>query len=149
MTLNLSGASDDAFLELMQYYEQQDMLHSSEDLIMKLREHLELRFDFMRRDTLLKFCNFLRELGLFFEDSQLIMRLEHYFKSNYHDFELAELFELMKLQAYCFYKPENFLQLMFDSVWIRVQQPEQLSKLTANDMLNFVEALTVNGQANR
>lgn len=38
---------------------------------------------------------------------------------------------------------------MFDSVWIRVQEPEQLAKLTPEDMLNFVEALTVNGQANR
>ena len=77
------------------------------------------------------------------------MRLEQYFKANYHDFELAELFDLMKLQAYCFYKPENFLQLMFDSVWIRVQQDHQLAKLTDADLLNFIEALTVNGQANK
>ena len=68
MTVNLGGSAEDSFLELMQYYEKQDMLHTSEELMMKLREHVEERFEFMRRDTLLTFCNFLKDLGMFFED---------------------------------------------------------------------------------
>ena len=52
MTLALQGSGDQAFLELMKYYDEQGILEDNEDLLMKLREHLEIRFDFLQRDTL-------------------------------------------------------------------------------------------------
>jgi len=58
---------------------------------------------------ILKYSNFLKDLGMFFEDLDMIKRLEKYFESNYYLFELGELFQLMKLHAYCFYQPDSFI----------------------------------------
>jgi hypothetical protein len=44
---------------------------------------------------------------MFFEDKNLIERLDTYFQNNFHNFELRNLFKLMKLQAYSFFKPKN------------------------------------------
>jgi hypothetical protein len=58
----------------------------------------------MDREMILKFSDFLKDLGMFFDDKILIEKLDHYFQNNYHHFELLDLFKIMKLQAYSFYK---------------------------------------------
>lgn len=59
---------------------------------------------------------------MFFQDSEMIVMLQNYFKSNYYDFELTEIFQLMKLNAYCFYKSDDFMQSLQDSVGIRIKE---------------------------
>ena len=49
---------------------------------------------------------------MFFEDKELIERLQKYFESNYYLFELPELFKVMKLHAYCFYQKESFMSMI-------------------------------------
>lgn len=55
----------------------------------------------------------------------------------------------MKIHAYCFYQPESFLQMMQDSVDIRMKDLEQVQALKAQDTLDFIEALSVSNQENR
>lgn len=51
----------------------------------------------MDREMILKYSEFLKDLGMFFDDKSLIEKLDHYFQNNYHNFELLDLFKIMKL----------------------------------------------------
>ena len=57
-----------------------------------MREYVGRRFDFMDRAMILKYCTFLKDLGMLFSDEELAARLEGFFISNYYLFELPELF---------------------------------------------------------
>ena len=81
----------------MQYYNQTDILSENEYLLAMLREYIEQRFDYMSRELILKYCTFLKDLGMLFQDKDMIMKLDKYFQVNYFEFELSELFEMMKL----------------------------------------------------
>lgn len=105
MTLNTASSSDDDFYSLMKYYDENDILNQNEYLLANLRAYVDQRFNFMDRKMILKYCEFLKDLGMFFEDKELIERLQVYFTNNYFNFELSELFQLLKLHAYCFHKP--------------------------------------------
>jgi hypothetical protein len=59
---------------------------------------------------------------MFFEDKDMILKLNEYFTNNYYVFELADLFTLMKLHAYCFHKPEQMYDMLHDSIELRVKQ---------------------------
>jgi hypothetical protein len=92
----------------MQYYNDTGLLSENEFLLAELRGYVEMRFGYMTRPNILKYCNFLKDLGMFFEDKDLILKLETYFTTNYYLFELSELFQLQKLIAYSFYQPGKF-----------------------------------------
>jgi hypothetical protein len=115
----------------------------------QLREYIDHRFDYMDRHMILKYCSLLKDLGMFFEDKEMIERLQSYFEKSYYLFELGELFQLMKLHAYCFYQSETFMQNMRDAVSVRVKQDEQLQKLRAQETLDFIEALSVSNKEDR
>ena len=76
----------------MQYYNANEILNQNEYLLAQLREYLGQRFDTMDREMILKFCIFLKDLGMFFNDEDMILRLQDYFVQNYYLFELPELF---------------------------------------------------------
>ena len=122
MTLNTTSSSDADLFELMMYYDEKGILNENEYLLAQLREYLDNRFDFMDRQLILKYCTFLKDIGMFFQDQSMILRLEEYFSNHYYVFELSELFQMLKLQAYCFYKPEKLPLLIADSISIRVKQ---------------------------
>ena len=49
MTLNTVSSSDEDFLELMKYYNDDGILHQNEYLLAQLREYIGNRFDLMQR----------------------------------------------------------------------------------------------------
>ena len=122
MTLNTASNSDRDLLDLMKYYNLTGILDQNEYLLAQLRQYVDDRFHFMGRALILEYCNFLKDMGMFFQDSEMIVMLQNYFKSNYYDFELTEIFQLMKLNAYCFYKSDDFMQSLQDSVGIRIKE---------------------------
>ena len=124
ITLKTSSSSDDDFYKLMQYYNSSGILLSNEYLLAELRNHVEARFGYMTRSNILKYCNFLKDLGMFFEDKDLILKLETYFNANYYLFELNELFQMQKLIAYSFYQPDKFQEMLEDSIAVRVKDKE-------------------------
>lgn len=63
----------------MQYYNQTDILSENEHLLAMLREYIEHRFEYMPRDLILKYCTFLKDLGMLFQDKEMIMKLNGYF----------------------------------------------------------------------
>ena len=63
----------------MQYYNQTDILSENEYLLAMLREYIEQRFQYMSRDLILKYCTFLKDLGMFFQDKDMIVLLNEYF----------------------------------------------------------------------
>jgi len=92
MTLNTVSSSDQDLLELMTYYNEQGIIDQNEYLLAQLREYIDHRFDYMDRHMILKYCTLLKDLGMFFEDKEMIQRLESYFEKSYFLFELGELF---------------------------------------------------------
>lgn len=90
----------------MKYYNESGILDDNEYLLAQLRQHVGSRFPFMERTIILQYCNFLKDLGMFFEDKEMVQQLNDYFIETYYDFELTEIFQLMKLNAYCFYKSD-------------------------------------------
>lgn len=149
MTLNTVSNNDEDLLELMKYYNEAGILDQNEYLLAQLREYIDERFDIMKRETILNYCTFLKDIGMFFEDADMIQRLNKYFHTNYYIFELSELFQLLKLNAYSFHQPENFMEMLLDTVTIRVKQPDQLDKLTFNDTLDFIEALSIGNRESK
>ena len=111
---------------LMRYYNEAGIIDQNEYLLAELRTYVDERFDFMPRTMVLKYCNLLKDLGMLFEDKDLIMKLERNFEANYYLYELDQLFQLMKLHAYCFYQPESFLTMMQDSMELRMKQDDQI-----------------------
>lgn len=109
MTLNTASSSDQDQYDLMMYYNQEGILDDNEYLLSLFRQYVDMRFDFMDRPTLIKYSELLKDLGMLFNDKDLILKLDGYVDRNYYLFELSELFTLMKLQAYCFYKPPTLL----------------------------------------
>ena len=57
----------------MQYYDQTDILSENEYLLAILREYIEKRFDQMSRGLILKYCTFLKDLGMLFQDKDMMM----------------------------------------------------------------------------
>ena len=112
MTLNTASSSDEDLFNLMKYYDENDILNQNEYLLANLRGYIDQRFNFMERSMILKYCEFLKDLGMLFEDRDLIEKLQAYFENNYYQFELCELFQLLKLHSYCFYKPEGMYQMI-------------------------------------
>lgn len=149
MTLKTVSNNDEDLLELMKYYNEAGILDQNEYLLAQLREYIDERFDIMKRETILNYCTFLKDIGMFFEDADMIQRLNKYFHANYYIFELSELFQLLKLNAYSFHQPENFMEMLLDTVAIRVKQPDQLEKLTFNDTLDFIEALSIGNRESK
>ena len=72
MTLKTTGSSDQDLFELMHYYYENDILNQNEELLAKFREYLENRFDYMHRKMILKYCNFLKDLGMFGHCNKLV-----------------------------------------------------------------------------
>ena len=68
MTLETSESTDADFYELIKYYDQEGILIENEYLLARFREYVEQRFDYMDRSVLLKYCDLLKDLGMFFED---------------------------------------------------------------------------------
>jgi len=97
----------------------------------------------MTRSNILKFCDLLKDLGMFFEDSELILMLEEHFLNNYHEFELTELILLKKLLSYSFYQPQRMLALLHETLNFRCKVPEEIAKLESQDVLDFIEGLSV------
>jgi hypothetical protein len=79
MTLNTHGSSDKDFFDLFKYYEESNILSENENLLAQLRQYVEKRFDYMDREMILKYLEFLKDLGMFFEDKILIEKLDNYF----------------------------------------------------------------------
>jgi hypothetical protein len=75
MTLNTASSSDEDLYNLMQYYNENDILNQNEYLLANLRTYIDERFHYMDRHMILKYCEFLKDLGMFFEDQALIDRL--------------------------------------------------------------------------
>ena len=75
MTLNTASSSDQDLFDLMKYYDENDILNQNEYLLANLRGYVDQRFSFMDRQMILKYCEFLKDLGMLFEDRELIERL--------------------------------------------------------------------------
>ena len=103
----------------------------------------------MGREMILEYCNFLKDMGMFFQDGEMVSMLQTYFQNNYYDFELTEIFQLMKLNSYCFYQSKEFLESLQDSVSVRIKEKDQLSKLQVSDVLDFIEALSIGNRENK
>ena len=112
MTLNTASISDQDLYDLMVYYNDNDILNENEHLLAMLRGYVDQRFPYMERSVILNYCTLLKDLGMFFEDKDLIVQLEEYFLDNYTEFSLEELFSLQKLTSYCFYQPPKLLQML-------------------------------------
>lgn len=149
MTLNTVSSSDQDLYDLMVYYNEVGIIDQNEYLLAELRQYIDERFDYMNREMTLKFCNLLKDLGMLFEDKDIMVKLQKHFEGNYYLFELGELFQLMKLHAYSYYQTDTFMTLMQDSVAIRIKQEDQLKSLTAQNTLDFIEALSVSNRENR
>lgn len=149
MTLNTVSQSDQDLYDLMVYYNDVGIIEQNEYLLADLRRFVDDRFDYMSRSMILKFCNLLRDLGMLFEDKDLMLKLQRHFEVNYYLFELDELFQLMKLHAYTFYQTEGFMKMMEDSVAIRVKDAGQVKSLKVQNTLDFIEALSVGNRENR
>lgn len=87
----------------MMYYNEKGIINENEFLLAELRKYIDERFEFMNRTMILKYVTLLKDLGMLFEDQDIMLKLQRYFESNYYLFELEELFLLMKLHAYTFY----------------------------------------------
>lgn len=124
MTLKTVSSNDEDLLALMQYYSDEGILNQNEYLLAMLRSYVDERFNFMGRKTILAYCEFLKDVGMFFEDKEMIIRLNNYFTESYYIFELPELFSLMKLHSYCFHKPETMQGMLQDSIGLRVKSKE-------------------------
>lgn len=149
MTLNTVSQSDLDLYNLMVYYNEQGIIERNEYLLAELRQYIDARFDYMDRTMILKFCNLLKDLGMLFEDKDLMLKLQRHFEANYFLFELAELFQLMKLHAYTFYQTESFMRMMEDSVAVRIKDADQVKNLKVQHTLDFIEALSVSNRENR
>ena len=68
----------------MKYYDENDILNQNEYLLANLRGYIDQRFNFMERSMILKYCEFLKDLGMLFEDRDLIEKLQAYFENNYY-----------------------------------------------------------------
>ena len=68
MTLDTTSSSDEDLFELMMYYDEHGILSENEYLLAQLREYLDNRFNFMSRQLILKYCTFLKDIGMFFQD---------------------------------------------------------------------------------
>ena len=79
MTLNNYGSSDRDFYELFKFYEDNNILSENENLLAQLRHYVEQRFDYMDRSMILLYSDFLKDLGMFFDDRSLIEKLDNYF----------------------------------------------------------------------
>ena len=149
MTVNSQEMNDQRYFELMTYYNKNNLLIENEYLMAHFRQYVDMRFDFMDRVDLLMYCELLRDLGMLFDDEDIIKRLNRNFQSFYYQFELSQLFQLMRIQAYCFHKPPGMLDLILDSISICAKEPEQIKNLSYKDTIAFVEALTINGKESR
>jgi len=92
MTLHTVSSSDQDLFDLMQYYNETGIIEKNEFLLAELRTYLDQRFNFMSRTMMLQFCTFLKDLGMLFEDRDLILKLEDHFKDHFSDYQLTELF---------------------------------------------------------
>lgn len=63
----------------MHYYNEEGILDQNEYLLAELRQHIDFRFNYMSRSLIMKYCIFLKDLGMFFEDQDMIQKLETYF----------------------------------------------------------------------
>lgn len=79
MTLSTVSSSDEDLYELMRYYSEVGIIDNNEFLLAELRTYLDQRFDFMDRKIMLKFCIMLKDMGMLFEDKDLLDKLEHSF----------------------------------------------------------------------
>ena len=79
MTLKTSESTDSDFYELIKYYDEEGILLENEYLLARFRQYVEDRFDYMDRLVLLDYCDLLKDLGMLFEDHDLINRLCNHF----------------------------------------------------------------------
>ena len=126
MTLETSESTDADFYELIKYYDEEGILIENEYLLARFREYVEQRFDYMDRSVLLNYCDLLKDLGMLFEDADLITRLNANFQENYHSFSLPSLIHLLRLTAHCFYKPPQMIELLRDSIGVRAKKAEEI-----------------------
>ena len=66
MTLNTVSNNDKDLLDLMKYYSESGILDQNEYLLAQLRQYIEHRFNFMGREMILDYCEFLKDMGMFF-----------------------------------------------------------------------------------
>lgn len=79
MTLNTVSNNDRDLLNLMKYYSESGILDQNEYLLALLRQYIDQRFHFMGREMILEYCEFLKDMGMFFQDEDMVKKLQQYF----------------------------------------------------------------------
>ena len=66
--------------------------------------YFQERFPYMEREAILGYLELFRELGMLFEDQEIVLMLGEHLAKTYHLYDLGQLFKVYKLFSNNFYR---------------------------------------------
>jgi len=79
-------------------------LEKNLELVAKIRIYFQDRVEYMDKTVMLQYLYFFLELGLVFEDKDLMVVIQEHLTKNYYKYELDELFKTYKIISHNFYR---------------------------------------------
>ena len=98
----------------------------------------------MDKEDILGYLELLLRHDLIFEDKELMQMINHHIERNFHQFELGEIFKLVRIIAHNFYRDPVTIALLEDAVRVRMSDKEQYlnSRVSAYDLRDLIEGLS-------
>lgn len=146
--------SDEDMLALFGVFNRVGLLKHEkyEHLLHFVQDYAASRYEFMDKLIALKFAQFLLKIGLWQWDQTLMSQIEAHFSKNYIEYDVKAMCLLLNLVGQNFQKSEPTLQLINDSIRLRlnhvIKNDLQTSEMiTVETVRNVVEGLSANSSA--
>jgi hypothetical protein len=125
----------------MKKFDKIGLLTSNEFLLAKVRIYVEQRFHLMDRQMLLDYLAFLDYLGMLADDKGMFLLITNNFERNYYLYEIPQLCQLFKILSHCHYSLPKVVELIEDSLKIRMNDRKQRESIKPIHILDLIEGL--------
>ena len=143
LTFDSIKSSDQDLLELLKMFKNKGYFETEDILCTYVQDYVEERFDFISKPIVLQFATFLKDLGLWYWNTNLVQMMKNHFAKHYFKYNFEELCRLVKLIGYNHQKNDEFLSMIEDSLKIRIDAgPDQLG-VTKESLKDLIEGISV------
>ena len=148
--------SDSDMLKLFKRFNQLGILKMEkyEKLCHFLQDYACSRFEFMDKDQILDFAEFMQQIGLWHWDQMIMSQIEAHFSANYVQYDVTQMCRIVNLVGSNYLQSEDLLSLIEDSLKLRLNHmvKNELKTdefITGQNLNSLAEGLSALGDASR
>lgn len=147
LTYDCIKSNDNDLLELFKLFMQKGYLDNDENLCCYIQEYVEERFSYISTPMTLTFACFLKDLGLWHWNTNLMQMIQNHFTKSFYLYEFDTLCRLVKIIGYNHLKNTEIIELVEDSIKVRLlnhsTNPVNVQSSSLRELIEGVSVLGI------